>query len=148
MRQLTPRERKNRQSRAKYGLRKIFIREAGQWMVGTEQEGEGADQEKDICGIVTLLIVLFVSGSVPFSIKDYFLYQRRKLNSLVHIPATILKAMCVSLPKQTFQITFSNAFEEFAALRRVSSFRIWSHESKDRPTVSVSLLVLSKHENI
>ena len=43
MRQLTPRERKNRQSRAKYGLRKIFIREAGQWMVGTEQEGEGAD---------------------------------------------------------------------------------------------------------
>ena len=43
MRQLSPRERKRRQSQAKYGLRKTFIREAGQWKVGTEQEGGETD---------------------------------------------------------------------------------------------------------
>ena len=42
-RQLSPRERKKRQSRARFGLRKTFVREAGQWKVGTEQEGEEAD---------------------------------------------------------------------------------------------------------
>ena len=42
-RQLSPRERKRRQSQAKFGLRKTFVREAGQWKVGTEQEGEEAD---------------------------------------------------------------------------------------------------------
>ena len=42
-RQLSPRERKKRQSQARFGLKKTFIREAGQWKVGTEQEGEEAD---------------------------------------------------------------------------------------------------------
>ena len=42
-RQLSPRERKKRQSQARFGLRKTFVREAGQWKVGTEQEGEEAD---------------------------------------------------------------------------------------------------------
>ena len=42
-RQLSPRERKKRQSRARFGLKKTFIREQGQWKVGTEQEGEDAD---------------------------------------------------------------------------------------------------------
>ena len=37
-RQLGPMERKKR-----FGLRKSFVREAGQWKVGTEQEGEEAD---------------------------------------------------------------------------------------------------------
>ena len=41
-RQLSPRERKKRQSRARFGLKKTFIREQGQWKVGTEQEGEDA----------------------------------------------------------------------------------------------------------
>ena len=43
MRQLSPWERKKRQSRARFGLRKTFIRDQGQWKVGTEQEGEDAD---------------------------------------------------------------------------------------------------------
>ena len=42
-RQLSPRERKKRQSQARFGLKNTFIREAGQWKVGTEQEGEEAD---------------------------------------------------------------------------------------------------------
>ena len=43
MKQLSPRQRKKRQSQARFGLRKTFIREEGQWKVGTEQEGEDAD---------------------------------------------------------------------------------------------------------
>jgi hypothetical protein len=42
-RQLSPRERKRRQSQARFGLKKTFIKDQGQWKVRTEQEGEDAD---------------------------------------------------------------------------------------------------------
>ena len=72
-RQLSPRERKRRQSQAKFGLRKTFVREAGQWKVGTEQEGEEADKEKDICGIVVYIYCfIYFSYSVPFVLKTIF----------------------------------------------------------------------------
>ena len=48
--QLSPKQRRKRKSQAQFGLKKTLVREAGQWKVGRDMEGEEVDREEDICG--------------------------------------------------------------------------------------------------
>ena len=50
----------------------------------------------------------------------------------------------LALLKYIFSSSFDKGFGEFTALRILSSFLVFSHESREGPAVSVSLLVQSE----
>ena len=83
---------------------------------------------------------LLVVKAVVFTLK--ILLDPRHLKPF--LDSSLFVSSVLALPKWIFKTTFGKDFGEFTALRMLSSFLVWSHESIEGLGVSVSQLVQSE----